>query len=150
ISILGRQYLLWSDSWNPGVRPRARPPPDELSPARQGSRNPDPRNASWRRRLPRAVRRGVGRAWERGSRHLPAARKGKRSSSFDEALPEPQVRHGGFPPDGGARAFEATVAAEIDNFMMGGRRYPTKESGMVPGGGFEPPTRGFSIRCSTN
>lgn len=21
---------------------------------------------------------------------------------------------------------------------------------MVPGGGFEPPTRGFSIRCSTN
>jgi len=24
------------------------------------------------------------------------------------------------------------------------------EEGMVPGGGFEPPTRGFSIRCSTN
>jgi hypothetical protein len=25
----------------------------------------------------------------------------------------------------------------------------TKEE-VVPGGGFEPPTRGFSIRCSTN
>jgi hypothetical protein len=24
------------------------------------------------------------------------------------------------------------------------------EKKMVPGGGFEPPTRGFSIRCSTN
>ena len=24
------------------------------------------------------------------------------------------------------------------------------KSKMVPGGGFEPPTRGFSIRCSTN
>ena len=24
------------------------------------------------------------------------------------------------------------------------------KKGMVPGGGFEPPTRGFSIRCSTN
>jgi len=24
------------------------------------------------------------------------------------------------------------------------------KKGMVPRGGFEPPTRGFSVRCSTN
>ncbi len=30
-------------------------------------------------------------------------------------------------------------------------RSPDKaDEAMVPGGGFEPPTRGFSIRCSTN
>ena len=30
------------------------------------------------------------------------------------------------------------------------RREGTAGAMMVPGGGFEPPTRGFSIRCSTN
>jgi hypothetical protein len=31
-----------------------------------------------------------------------------------------------------------------------GLRRGRPEKAVVPGGGFEPPTRGFSIRCSTN
>ncbi len=43
---------------------------------------------------------------------------------------------------------------ELDNFLRGQARlaehHQMIEKKVVPGGGFEPPTRGFSIRCSTN
>ncbi len=34
-------------------------------------------------------------------------------------------------------------------FRHFGEKTPVREK-VVPGGGFEPPTRGFSVRCSTN
>ena len=49
--------------------------------------------------------------------------------------------------DGGGGQARPPEAAGGRRLQMGDYAEATK---VVPGGGFEPPTRGFSVRCSTN